>query len=420
MVWLLIGYMFLFIERPFEIWPALGEMRIELLYVLGVLVIAAAWPRKRWLPNRLHGALAGFAAAVVISWILSPWSEKTWPALYDYLKLLVFYLLAVTVVSDERDLRTLASGFIGVMALYMAHSLLEFANGRHVFRMGIVRLVGIDETMNDPNTFAASILYALPIAGAFWKVDRRFARRLFLASYFVLSIVCIILTGSRSAFVGLVALGAFTVLLSRWRWSLVVAAPFGMVVLWYIMPADLRTRFETIVDPDVGPASAATSARGRIQGFFTGLDLWNQEPLSGCGIGAWRMATESEIESHNLYGQLLGETGTLGALTFLFLLFAFASNVRSIRARSGSTRDFVPALAVGIGQSILLLLVEGNFSHNLFRYNWAWFAAFLVIGRYCTDQQFWRRQAVRLSIGRAQWAHRCVPAAGSAILGARV
>src|SRR5207244_4011710 len=116
--------------RPFEIWPYLGEMRIELVYVLIVLVIAAAWPRKQWLPNRLHGALAAFAGAVVISWILSPWSEKTWPALYDYLKILVFYLLAVTLINKERDLRTLTFGFVVVMALYMAHSLLEFTHGR--------------------------------------------------------------------------------------------------------------------------------------------------------------------------------------------------------------------------------------------------------------------------------------------------
>ena len=34
MRWLLIGYMYLFIHRPFEIWPTLGDFRIELVFAL--------------------------------------------------------------------------------------------------------------------------------------------------------------------------------------------------------------------------------------------------------------------------------------------------------------------------------------------------------------------------------------------------
>ena len=34
MRWLLIGYMFLFIDRPFEVWPWLGDLHIERLYML--------------------------------------------------------------------------------------------------------------------------------------------------------------------------------------------------------------------------------------------------------------------------------------------------------------------------------------------------------------------------------------------------
>ena len=52
MVWLLIGYMFLFIHRPFEVWPALGDLRIELCYML---ITGGVWlftPGKRWPANR--------------------------------------------------------------------------------------------------------------------------------------------------------------------------------------------------------------------------------------------------------------------------------------------------------------------------------------------------------------------------------
>ena len=44
MLWILIGYMFLFIHRPFEIWPALGTLHIERLYMLGTLLAVAVYP----------------------------------------------------------------------------------------------------------------------------------------------------------------------------------------------------------------------------------------------------------------------------------------------------------------------------------------------------------------------------------------
>jgi hypothetical protein len=34
-----------------------------------------------------------------------------------------------------------------------------------------------------------------------------------------------------------------------------------------------------------------------------------------------------------------------------------------------------------------LLLFEGNFGHNLFRYSWLWYGGFLIIARHCVQQR---------------------------------
>ena len=44
MRWLLIGYMFLFIDRPFEVWPWLGDLHVERIYMLFTLAIWAVYP----------------------------------------------------------------------------------------------------------------------------------------------------------------------------------------------------------------------------------------------------------------------------------------------------------------------------------------------------------------------------------------
>src|SRR5947209_8179328 len=118
MHWLLIGYMFLFIHRPFEFWPALGDIHIERIYIAAVFFIWLVHP-KRWLPNPQHLAYAGFATAVLLAWAMSPYMEDGQQVVEDWFKIVVFYLLFVTVVTDEKTLRQMALGFVFVMGIYM-------------------------------------------------------------------------------------------------------------------------------------------------------------------------------------------------------------------------------------------------------------------------------------------------------------
>src|SRR5436190_843651 len=108
-LWILIGYMFLFIHRPFEVWPSLGEMHLERVYAVG----------------------------------------------------------------------------------------------RHVFRMGIPRLIGVDSAMSDPNSFGGTVVFVLPFVVAFWMSRPSALMRVFLLGYLSLSGLCILLTGSRGSFIGM-------------------------------------------------------------------------------------------------------------------------------------------------------------------------------------------------------------------------
>ncbi len=388
MHWLLVGYMFLFIHRPGEVWPALDDFRVERVYMLVVLAAWAVYPNKRWLGNVQHGAYAAFAFAVLSAWVLSPWAATGQPAVEDWFKVVVFYVLLVTTVHDEEGLKRLAVGFVGVMALYLLHSFREYLGGKYTFRMGIARMVGVDTSLGDPNSFGMSIVFALPMAAALWKSNVGGSKgKVVLLGYVGLSALCILLTGSRSSLLGLILWSSITILGHRRRFLFLAAAFTLAPVAFLALPESLQTRFETIVNPDAGPANAKESGEGRIEGLFTGLQLWAANPLTGVGPGAWRPATGRVIESHNLYGQLVGETGTLGLLAFLALLACFWVNLRAVkRVRKAYPEwrdDFVFQLPAAVGTVVFLLLFLGNFGHNLFRFNWLWYGGFLIIARHC-------------------------------------
>ncbi len=390
MRWLLIGYMFLFIDRPFEVWKWLGDLHVERIYMLFTMAVWVVYPNKRWLPNAQHGAYLAFALAVLVCWVMSPWSEQGQPVVEDWFKIVVFYFLLVTTINDEEGLKTVAVGFLAVMGLYLLHSFREYLGGRHTYRMGISRMIGVDSTLGDPNSFGASIVFALPMVLAIWKTDLggRLGRWL-LVGYVGLSGVCVLLTGSRSSLLGLLVIALIVIWNTRYRFAAFVCFAALAPVAFVALPDSLQTRFETIINPDVRTKSDTESGEGRLEGFFTGFRLWGANPINGVGPGAWRPATRSKIESHNLYGQLMGELGFLGVSAFLALLCCFWANLRAMKR----LREHYPewrnellfTLPGAIGLGVFLLLFMGNFGHNLFRFTWLWYGGFLIIARHCAE-----------------------------------
>ncbi len=94
MHWLLIGYMFLFIHRPFEFWTILGDIHIERIYILFVFFAWMLQP-KRWFPNPQHFAYAAFAFAVLLCWAASPTWTGTVHNVEDWFKIAIVILLFV-------------------------------------------------------------------------------------------------------------------------------------------------------------------------------------------------------------------------------------------------------------------------------------------------------------------------------------
>ncbi|MBX7106053.1 MAG: O-antigen ligase family protein [Gemmataceae bacterium] len=381
MIHIIAGYIYLMVHRPMEIWPFLEPLRIELLYFT---LMCTAWcvVWKRLTPDLGQLATIGLGLVVYASWILSPWNEFGEIPVKNYTLVVGFALILSTTLRGERDVHRTIVVFLAVMSLYMLHSVWEFRNGRHVYRMGIVRLVGVDQSLNDPNSFGASMVYALPFVRYLWFSWGRGWHRWLLIGYVLLTIGCIGLTGSRSSLLGLGACGMMLVYLTGrkkvvWLGAAVAAAPLAFMLL----PEELRNRFHTIIDPSVGPANAQESGEGRIVGFLTGLEMWGRYPLFGFGPGAWRPATKMPIESHNLYGQLAGELGTAGIVMFGTLLYAIVRNLRNVQRRLRRDVDDPRGeplyhLVQAIGVSTVLLLLMGVFGHNLYRYNYVWYAAF--------------------------------------------
>jgi O-antigen ligase len=404
---LLYGYLFLFIFRPYEYVPAIGEYHIERIYMILLILTTVLYGRKKFKPHILHLWIFSFLLVMVVSSLVSSNVDNALSATYDYAKLLVFYAIVTLVVNDEKELRNFILAYLVIMAVYVGKSSWEFfVHGRLTYHMGIPRLGGVDSTYGDPNAFAASIVYSFPFVWAVVKTESiKKSWKEFLLGYGILSLVAIAYTGSRSAMATLLLFG----LMAAWKGKhkiLSMIALCAMVAIgWTLLPEKYQLRLETVVTQKEveEQKGAVASGQARFEELKHGLKVFKENIALGVGPNNFRYSwggTEAGINAHNLYGQLLAELGITGGVVFLLLIiYTVSSNCRIVRTISKlkekipvtsdtgahNLPEFMKNIATAGSQTILLLLFNGNFGHNLYRYNWLWIAAIAVTSQHALN-----------------------------------
>ena len=393
MHWLLIGYMFLFIHRPFELWPVLGDLHVERVYILGVMLAWAVWPGKRWVPNPQHVAYFAFATAVLFCWAMSPWADDGQVVVENWFKILVFYVLLVT-SAQRREGAAPPGGRVparhgrvhAALAARVRRRAVHVPHGhRPDDRRG--QLARRPEQLRGEHRVRPAVRPGLLAVGpqvvgaaVLWRLRG-------------LSVGCILLTGSRSSFLGLILWGSLVILRSRHRWAGIPAAARSRPARCsWPCPESLQTRFETIVNPDVGPENARVSGEGRIEGPTKGMELIEAYPATGIGPGSWRPATGASWSRTTCTANCAarwarpacsrsGRSSSASRINLRWMRRGEPAGTRRARRRSSTTSRSA------VGMSVFLLLFEGNFGHNLFRHNWLWFGGFLIIARHVVQRR---------------------------------
>lgn len=399
-LWLMVGYLGLFIIRPWEVlFPWLAEIHIERLYALFMIAVVLVSKKKQFHMDGQTAAVLLFVGSIWLSAVFSFNSDLAWEGFTEYAKLAVIYFVMILVVRYPYDLVFVVVSYVAIMQVYLVKSQWEFfVHGQHRYDMGVVRMTGIETTFGGPNNLAMSIVVSLPLAWFLWT-NRRFVsstwpsfwRKLFprfLGIYFLLAGSSIVLTNSRSGMISFIVFICLIMLRGKGifrRLKYVILGIAFLGIAWQVMPEENRGRLETVWAPESGPANARTSAEGRVEGLYAGIEMLKRHPLVGVGVANFALYRSlyldgTYLEAHNLVGQVLGETGLFGAISFAVMVGVILVNCRSIREKhieaSNRTLDVLKDFSYGCRDAIILLFFAGLFGHNLLRFNWLWLAAF--------------------------------------------
>ncbi len=237
-------------------------------------------------------------------------------------------------------------------------------------------------TLENPNVLAEYLIMILPIAVVGFLTQKSLSgKMLYLFSGGILC-ACLIFTWSRGAWLGiLIAMMLFLLMYSK---KILVAGLFGVLAvpfLPFVLPQSVLDRFLSI--GNLGD----TSTSYRVHIWEGTLNMLRDHFLGGIGVGTGVFGEiypryslsgiESAPHSHNLYLQILVETGILGLILFLIVLFTFVRHNFTFFAKPLPTVPRLHNAALFCG--ILAVLAQGMTDYIWYNYR-VYLVFWLMIG----------------------------------------
>jgi len=356
-------YLFYLYEytRPDGYFPAIQPLRVAMLIQLAT---ALAWLTRfllkgkrslRW--TRLHWLYVGFLAVMAAGVTVAV--NNRWA--YDYTQVLVSYFAIFVIATDQ--VKSLKQIKRLVWMLLVVHT---FFAARGIPGGGI--LGEGNSLMGDENDFALAMNAFLPMA-FFIFVYTKSRLEKYLSVIVMLTLTLgVIASMSRGGWVGLMAVVAFCIYRSKRKvLSLFIVGMLAVAVVAFA-PQEYWSEIQTIQNTHEG------TAQTRLDYWKSAVRMWMDNPAVGVGpanggirmpeyyVGPLDANTRWGRTFHGTLPQVLAETGTLGLLFYLGMIFmAMYVLIRMARVKPGESYGTSQVLANGLIGGIVGYIATATF-----------------------------------------------------------
>lgn len=312
--------------RPAEIIAGIEGWPIYEAMIL--ICICAAFPAV--IHNLKWRSLASqpaqlYVACLLPAILLSHLSHgNTWAARLnglDFLKVLIYYILLVSLLTTRRRLETFMAILLVLVAIMAVLSLLTYYGILDIEALSSIgQYMGMDASGNDivvprlcgagifhdPNDFSLMLVTTILIAVQLFLVSRAFHVRLLLVASLAPIGCAFYLTYSRGGFLSLLGASA-TFLIARYPIKRASMVAMFLMPLVFVVFAGRQTNINLASDND--------TAQGRMHLWRDSLVLFHGAPIFGIGNGM--LADEIGLVAHNSYVQAFAELGLFGGIAFI-------------------------------------------------------------------------------------------------------
>ncbi len=304
-----------------------------------------------------------------------------------YFAFMIFYFVIINTIKTKTQLFNLLKVFAVSALLVCLYGIAQYIFGWNVKQAWMDEEMFEDikmriySTLENPNVLGEYILLTLPVCISLMWTAKKALSRIVYGGMSLILVLALILTFSRGCWLGIMAAAAVFITFAAGKlWGLALIA---LPIVPFILPESIINRFTSIGDM----SDSSTSYRVYIwMGTLLMLkDFW----ISGIGLGTEAFTQVYPFYSyngivaphpHNLFLQVITESGVIGIAVFLLLLFLFFKNLVVGYQSFGKGNKFSVAI-VGIASAVVGFLLQGMFDNCFYNYRvFMIFWAVLAIG----------------------------------------
>jgi probable O-glycosylation ligase (exosortase A-associated) len=306
-------------------------------------------------------------------------------------KILLMTVLSVGIINSRARLRWLLLAIGGSFGLLVLHALASI-----ILTGGQFRVYGPENSMiADNNAFGLAVNMALPFLFFLAKTESNRRLKWFLGVAFVAGIPTSLFTYSRGALVGLIAVLACMLLLSKQKVFLIPVALLAFLFAAFLAPQKLRDRMSQTTD------TQEASAMSRFNSWGFSWNLANAYPVMGGGFEAFTPSLYARYGPnprdvhgpHSIYFGVLAEHGFVGFFLYFLLVADCLVVLRRIVKLARLHGDEQSAhYANMLRFSLVGFLASGTFlGHAYFDFYFTIVACTAILKQVCHEE--WARSA---------------------------
>lgn len=284
---------------------------------------------------------------------------------------IIIFFIIINTVTTKSTLDKCLKMFIFIAFIASCYGILQY------FTVGVTDLTWVDlqtnpdlktrvgGPFNNPNIFAEYLEYILPTAIVLIFVYKNKINKILLAIMSSTMLICLVLTFSRGGWLGFAAAIFFFALVKFTRYIPILIA--GGIACIPFLPGVILTRLQSIVN------FQDTSNSYRINVWQGTIAMIKDFFFTGVGYGYWAYKTAylqysinatKVWHAHNVYLQILAETGIFGFISFALVIITLFVLVVTHNKKSSNLYSNYVSLALLCG--IISLLIHGFAEHILY------------------------------------------------------
>lgn len=334
--------------------PGLGMIRPSMLMFL-IIAMLLFFQREKFAYRLQQPIVKAFSAFLLMLLLTLPFVKYPGSAVKEnfslFMKAIVFLYFTALILDTERRLKISLCVFVGCQIIRVLEPLYlnittgywgsstylgdnEFAN----------RLSGAPSDVINPNELGFVIVTAIPFIHYF-LLPKKFWIKIFYCGLIAVLLYALILTMSRGAFLALLVVGWFVFNESRRKVLFILCGILIVIGGLAVMNDNQRDRYLSLFSSD---AKQSSTAEGRVTGMINEFKLGFERPIFGFGLGTTAEAKFNtwgrSKASHNMYGEVLIETGLVGLFFFLRFVWVIRRELKTHIALAEECDEFYKTL----------------------------------------------------------------------------